>query len=329
MTNNGNGGKIFHGYIYIYKSIKIGSTKHPRERMQEYQRMKKRKQEYDAVFEMNNMECYKVDEKLKKDKNRGFLRYRDLEKYKRGGTELYEPSNGNSLKDDLIAWFIKNDIDYDHTFETDPDKFPSRGDYEQELLIKLQHNRHNEINTDNVHERNNDINEDIISLKKEINQRMRQLEMLEKMKMIQNGTKYGNSADDSITDASPSESDEISDDGPLNMNNQFLFPYQCPMLNCNIKLEDEEDVGRCQEIHGSEKCMKCDHNYAHFCVDDVRKCVDYWRHLWRLPQPHNSVYINSSSLTNVCAIYSPASHQITLYRSDLSLILCYVAHHSA
>eukprot|EP01084_Bolivina_argentea_P203768 347955_1 len=113
------------GYIYVFKNIKIGSTKYPRHRIATYQTMEINKIKYDAVFRIdksNKINCYLIDELIKSDKSRNFKRFCEIGH--NGGTELYQHTKGNTLISDLIKWFNDNSIKYKKCPFNDPNKYP-------------------------------------------------------------------------------------------------------------------------------------------------------------------------------------------------------------
>lgn len=98
-------------FIYIlplYNTIKIGSTKYPINRLNQYKTgyysIDNKELKYLKLY-LIDKNCYDIDEQLKYDTDRGFIRYRE-NGYINVGTEFYKLSNINLLE----KWFDKNNI---------------------------------------------------------------------------------------------------------------------------------------------------------------------------------------------------------------------------
>jgi hypothetical protein len=91
--------------------LKIGSTKSPQSRFSSFKTTYFSENDEPLQFKIWNVSdnCYKIDNMLKQDRFRGFIRYADYN-YNNIGTEFYKLSFNNiSL---LTNWFEQNDIEY-------------------------------------------------------------------------------------------------------------------------------------------------------------------------------------------------------------------------
>lgn len=103
-------------FIYIiklYNQHKIGSTKHPINRIQQYKTSyfseNNNKLTYIKLYNIFENNCYEIDELLKRDTNRGFERFYELDNFNNVGTEFY---NLNCTKQ-LEKWFDINNIEFE------------------------------------------------------------------------------------------------------------------------------------------------------------------------------------------------------------------------
>mmetsp|Transcript_4013 Transcript_4013/g.3487 ORF Transcript_4013/g.3487 Transcript_4013/m.3487 type:complete len:255 (+) Transcript_4013:26-790(+) len=133
------------GYVYVFRE-KIGSTKCPRTRIYNFNTMERKKRGFSAIFAMINMECSAVDTMIKEDKNRKFRRFREMG-YD-GGTELYQHSPGNTLREDLIEWFKDNHIQYIET-HPDPMRYPTKAQRKRHgTWVPILRSNHDAVATD-------------------------------------------------------------------------------------------------------------------------------------------------------------------------------------
>jgi superfamily II DNA or RNA helicase len=92
-------------------SRKIGSTKHPKSRLANYKTFYFSKTNkaltYDKIYLVDE-NCYVIDERLKYDPNRGFVRRCETKEYSNVGTEFYQLDNFEQLEN----WFSRHNIKY-------------------------------------------------------------------------------------------------------------------------------------------------------------------------------------------------------------------------
>jgi len=128
------------GFLYILKIhdcskiySKIGSTKFPINRLQSYKTgyVGKVKIKFDKLYFIPDNNCYEVDEKLKNDINRGFIRICESEEYCNSGTEIYDLISHEQLE----LWFVLNNIKFE-IFDIENCKRENYKDYQKENEIK-------------------------------------------------------------------------------------------------------------------------------------------------------------------------------------------------
>jgi superfamily II DNA or RNA helicase len=127
------------------RSFKIGSTKFPLNRLRAYKTSYFSKDntvlEYKQIYKIIDACCYEVDENLKKDSTRGFMRFCESPVFSNVGTEIYDIFSCDLLE----MWFIKNGLKYEpfdmarYTTEEDSYEF---GQEEARKTLRRQKEEH-------------------------------------------------------------------------------------------------------------------------------------------------------------------------------------------